>query len=551
MWILALVLVSSCVASQCRVSVVGGGVGGLYTAFRLINSSTYLPREVCIFEASNRVGGRAHSVRGATPIPDSIDIGAHGYKPLHHKIMDALVNQVLRLNTACRSRTQSKETCYDLGDSYFYLRGKRVNNLRTNRDGLPYELRNNEKSKEEPEPILEAVLRYPAVIQHINELYSLNPATRYPAMKSVLSAVREYKIDGKYPTEYTLETLLKHSPEYWALYLDGDGEAISSVLNANLYEVIREAVYYATPDDTPNAGGLVVVDTQGFEIGYQTVSEKLAELLVAMGANVTYGKRLVGIYDTAGSQRLQFKDGSAVTSEKVILNIALEDLNKLSRDSVIFTQPAERLYSLLNTVCAVKAYFYYPTAWWGSYGDSSVSTTDINRYFEFKDSNIRCNSTTCHGVTQVVFADGLDFCTTFWTGTDDELVIINNTDTDPVRSGLFNMLAESTNLVQSKALKSTSPIVDPTVLVIGRWKGGWHNVRPNSQFLGGDVQKLLLKPVANNHIYLVNEAYSIDQGWAEGSLIASEKVLNKYFNLTRPAWLGNEYWYDTIVLNDL
>jgi len=536
----------------CSVSIVGGGVGGLHTAFRLINSSKYQPQNVCVFEASSRVGGRAFSVRGATPIPDTIDIGAHGYKPLHHKVMDSIVNKVLGLHTSCRSRNQTKATCYDIGDSYYYLRGKYLTKLKTNAGATPYNVRKDEENNDDdgPDPILEAVLMYPAIVQNFASLFSLDPAIKYPAIKATLAAVRVYKINGKYPSEYTLETLLNHTSEYWALYLDADGEAISSVLNANVYEVIREAVYYATPDGAPTDGGFVISNEQDVEIGYDSVSKGLASLLVSLGATVQYNKKLISIYNTSGSLNLKFDDGLTTNSDQVILNIPLAQLNQLSQDSVVFTDTSRKLFNTINTVCAVKAYFYYPKVWWAQYGDSSVSTTAINRYFEFKDSNIRCSGTDCDGVTQVVYADGLDYCTTFWPGSDDVLTVINNTDTDPVRSGLFNMLSESTKLLQREALKSTATISDPTILVMGRWKAAWYNIRSSSSYLGGDVQTLLLNPVVGKNIYLVNEAYSVDQGWAEGSLIASEKVLNKYFGLNRPTWMGNDYWYNAIVLNN-
>jgi hypothetical protein len=438
-----------------------------------------------------------------------------------------------------------------LGDSYYYLRGTRLRNIKTDKDKLPYKLWNKEIKNADPSPIYDAVSMYPSILENFDDLFSLDPEVRYPAMKAALAGVRTYKIDGKYPTEYTLQTLLDHSSEYWSLYLDGDGEAISSVLNANMYEVIREAVYYAVPDDAATAGGFVITNDQNEEIGYQTISESLASLLTNMGATIRYNKKLSAIHNRPGGVSLKFADGSTFNSQHVVLNIALEDLNKLSRDSIVFTEQSEDLLSLLNTICAVKAYFYYPTAWWSEYGDSSVSTTEINRYFEFKDSNIRCIGEACDGVTQVVFADGLDYCTTFWTGEDEELIIINNTDTDPVRSNFFNMLLESTERVVKKALReNVSDIPDPTILVMGRWKAGWYHTRPNSKHLGGDVQTLLLRPVPTKNIYLVNEAYSTDQGWAEGSLIASEKVLRKYFNLNRPVWMGNTYWYDAIIAND-
>lgn len=547
----------------CKVSIIGAGVGGLHTAFRLVNSSAYLPSEICVFEATNRVGGRAHSVRGVTPIPDSIDIGAHGYKPIQHKIMDSIVNVVLNLTTSCRSRKQTKETCYDIGDSYFFLRNKYLKDIMTSSGSLPYNIRWDDKRNSnggEPNPVVEAVNMYPFILESYHDLVSLDPAVRYPAAKQVLEQVRNYKINGKYPTQYTLRTLLDHSEEYWALYLDGDGEAISSVLNVNVYDVLREAIYYALVEDenqpVPLSGGFVITNNQDVEIGYATVSERLADLLVNLGVNVQLNKKLVSIYNTSGSLNLRFGDGSVINTQNVILNIAPEQLNQLSRDSVIFTQESERLFGLINTVCAVKGYLYYPIAWWEQYGDSSISTTEINKYYEFKDSNIRCNGEICHGVTQVIYADGADYCTSFWSNpinppdtSGGSLVIINSTETDPIRSKLFADIVASTKHVSINALKMSVDPVDPTVLVLGAWKGGWHTIKPNN-YLGGDVQTMLLKPVPTQNIFLVNEAYSPDQGWAEGSLIASEKVLRKYFNLNRPIWMGNNYWYDTIIAND-
>jgi len=357
-----------------------------------------------------------------------------------------------------------------------------LNKLKTTAGATPYNVRKNEESNDNdgPDPILETALMYPAVVDHFDALFSLDPSVKYPAIKDTLAAVRTYKINNKYPTQYTLETLLNHTSEYWALYLDTDGEAISSVLNANVYEVIREAVYYATPDEAPTAGGFVISDNNGVEIGYDSISKGLASLLVELGVSVQYGKKLVSIYNSSGSLNLNFADGSTVNSNHVVLNIPLAQVKELSHDSVLFNTESTKLFGMINTVCAVKAYFYYPVAWWKQYGDSSVSTTAINKYFEFKDSNIRCVNNQCDGVTQVVYADGLDYCTSFWTGSNDVLTIINSTDTDPIRSQLFSMLARSTNEVRKQALKSSEAISEPTVLVMGRWKAGWHTIRSSS-----------------------------------------------------------------------
>ena len=58
----------------------GAGTGGLYTAMRLIETNKVNGSGVCIFEATDRVGGRIYSLRGMGPNKDlSVDAGG-GYQ---------------------------------------------------------------------------------------------------------------------------------------------------------------------------------------------------------------------------------------------------------------------------------------------------------------------------------------------------------------------------------------------------------------------------------------------------------------------------------------
>jgi hypothetical protein len=48
----------------CEIAVVGGGIGGLYAAYRLATSPSRDARRICVFEASEtRLGGRIFRVR--------------------------------------------------------------------------------------------------------------------------------------------------------------------------------------------------------------------------------------------------------------------------------------------------------------------------------------------------------------------------------------------------------------------------------------------------------------------------------------------------------
>ena len=47
---------------SCDVAVVGAGVGGAYSAWRLIEAGAVPGSGVCLFERSDRIGGRAYSL---------------------------------------------------------------------------------------------------------------------------------------------------------------------------------------------------------------------------------------------------------------------------------------------------------------------------------------------------------------------------------------------------------------------------------------------------------------------------------------------------------
>jgi lysine 2-monooxygenase len=46
------------------------------------------------------------------------------------------------------------------------------------------------------------------------------------------------------------------------------------------------------------------------------------------------------------------------------------------------------------------------------------------------------------------------------------------------------------------------------------------------------------KPLADANLYVCGEAWSTSQGWVEGALNTSERVLQDHLGLPRPPWLG-------------
>ena len=63
-------------------------------------------------------------------------------------------------------------------------------------------------------------------------------------------------------------------------------------------------------------------------------------------------------------------------------------------------------------------------------------------------------------------------------------------------------------------------IPSPTKLYIHYWENGSHYYKPSSD--SESIYNSIIEPVSN--IYICNEAYSMNQGWIEGSLEMSKKV---------------------------
>ena len=65
-------------AASCDVAIIGAGPGGVYAAWRLLKADP--STSVCIFEATERAGGRIYSARGLGPKGDlTAELGAYRF----------------------------------------------------------------------------------------------------------------------------------------------------------------------------------------------------------------------------------------------------------------------------------------------------------------------------------------------------------------------------------------------------------------------------------------------------------------------------------------
>lgn len=540
----------------CKWSIAGAGISGLYSAWRLINSSTVQANKVCIFEKENRVGGRIYSQRNEFPMRSSVDIGAHRFDPNNHRLVNFIVNDLLNLNTICYSRTNK---CNDNGKDYYYLRDYHVKNLKKS-SNLPYNFRPDEQwggtsNQTDPiDPFMELLSMYPFILDAMDNLTSTDDAIYYPTFKRVMTQLKYTKINGKYPTQMDVRTALNHSSEFWQYFLDVEGET-NYLIETNIYDTIKGEIF------NNREGYRIIANENGDEIGYSTMPEKLAEKLITLGARIFYQHQLVSVYASNGKPVLTVQKVSApeqtytIYSDKLMLNMPITSVQSISRDSVIFTNAttaALTAYNLFVPAAAGKVYAYYERAWWRqdlNITKGFMGTTNDLRYYELSDNVVECNGTDCRGFIQFMYTSEqfINFFKTPQRNRYSPKVVINSNDSFLLE--LHRLFVDSlSDLIIAAGLDPAS-IAPPTKIIEGLWEPGWHFI-PTSDLLGGEPSAAILKPVSSMGIYIVNEGYGHSSGWAESGLVMAEQAM-RLEGLTRPGFLLNDYWYDAYVASGL
>lgn len=69
---------------------------------------------------------------------------------------------------------------------------------------------------------------------------------------------------------------------------------------------------------------------------------------------------------------------------------------------------------------------------------------------------------------------------------------------------------------------------------------GWHHWKADVKWW--DMFDLALQPEQNVPLYIVGEAFSTQQGWANGAVLTAEYMLQEKMGLARPAWLTKDQY---------
>ncbi|MEW6283674.1 MAG: NAD(P)/FAD-dependent oxidoreductase, partial [Candidatus Eremiobacterota bacterium] len=478
------------------VVIVGGGVSGIYAAWRLRGCDGSSPAagqlqhpQVAVFEKSIHIGGRIKSFK-VDGTDRFAELGAMRYVPSRHYLVRTLVEDKLRLPT--------REFAVSGPNTLAYLRGVRLTNEQIEKDPgvLPYNVAPHEKGKS-PGRLIED-----AIHQVIPEAGKLGEADWQRVRES--GTVRNGLPLHKLGFQNVLYRGM--SPEAYRMVTDTVGYD-TVMQNAESVSSIQEFVSDFSTDTTYRT----LVN------GMMDLPNQLAAQFQQSGGQVYLQHEMQNLHYDAEQKRfvLQFDAGgesTTVTADRVILALPQRPLQALAEKSPLLNRP--ELRRLLDTVKSnpmTRIIARYRSPWWREQGITqgrSITDLPLRQVYYYAGEKGQDGFL-------MVYNDGAH--DEFWAGfqePENPEAVKRFTATPALVDELQEQLGE---------MHGRSDLPAPEEVVYRRWAsdsygGAYHNWKPGTR--PWEASERMIQPLESEEIplYVCGEAFSQSQGWIQGAL---------------------------------
>ena len=535
------------------VAVVGGGVSGVYSAWRLMTCDPFRSRPVremaaarangklriTLFEGSDRIGGRLLSVTPPGMPHVRCELGGMRYMS-SQQLVRSLVENELKLKTHPMPVAEPENIAY--------LRGRRLR-LRdlTDSDKVPYNVDWCERGKGPDDLIAFGIDQ---VIPGVTALRG----------KELWNLLKSFEFQGRHVYDHGFWNLLAQSISREAYqFAKQAGGYDTTALNWNAADTIVLNFDF-TPDVTFN----------GFQDGFEQVPLTLCDRFERAGGTVKLGWWLRS-FDTAplpdgrDGVKLVFHDANddverIVHARALILAMPRRSLELLDQTGAVLGPENEEVHALIRSVTPIplfKAFVCYHHPWWEVVGvrqGRSVTDLPIRQcyYWAVEGRQEGADKKNQNAVLLATYDDTLNV--DFWAG-------LRDTRREPPFAPLPNPYAEAepgspdwhdyrapATMVQEvqrqlAEMHGLRFVPEPYAAVYRDWGedpyGGGVNFW-NIHAKSWEVIPRIARPKPHLPIYVCGEAYSNGQGWVEGALETAELVLRDHFRLPPPAWVERD-----------
>ena len=561
-----------------RIAIVGGGIAGLYVAWRLLQQKTKI-FDLHLYEMDSNVGGRIRSV-DIPGIPFFAELGAMRFRPRH-----LLLNSLI-------SKLDLSKVSFDLPSPAFHFRGRSlsVEELTAGRcdrckGGSPFLLRENERGESPVSLVQRAIqsalngLSFPGLTQ--------GEARRVVRrLKDGVISQKTWKTIKKYGVYQGLHlysvgfwNLLQHFLSNEALVLVRDVLSLESILgNWNAAEAIPWFLEdFASDQYEMIPGGMSRIITE-LVSQLKSLSQNSAgsKFQIHSDSNVTKVAKNDGCWEVQFTRRA---DGSTGTAEIVdgydyaILALPKVAMQRLQVDNGEPWPPPWLEWVREHRM--FKLFLLYDHEWWigdrlPGYDNGRVFTDlPLRQIYYFSPTwmskhglgsrNSQSKKTKYDELALVMASYSDEHNVSFWEPmlTSQHTTAMSLDRDQPylhqssrVAPELWKRILNidpgilANSRMVDKVQRQLSEIhgrelPEPILGVFKDWGcypfgGGWHTW--NVGTCPWEVENERVEPIANSGLFLCGEAYSNEQGWMEGALKSAELVLKK-MDIDAPYWI--------------
>jgi monoamine oxidase len=524
------------------IAVVGGGIAGVYCAWRLRRERP--GTNVQLFERDKRIGGRLLSVE-PPHIPNTrVELGGMRFTEQHKGVHRLL--QQLRIDSAPFPVTEDQ--------NIVYVRGcvLRQQDLKDPAVQLPYTIAPDER-------IVLAEEGWPGLVARAAQraLHSILKKHVDLARVKWPEVIDQYQYDGYSLWDLPLRYFVQRYISDEALRLVDDVSGYNSLLTVwnaadglpwNLAEFGQIPRFRYVTD------------------GFDTLPQKLHIAFERLGGGVHTGRALTRLVWNAAKQVVELKfhrDTRPVLANKVILAMPRRSLERLDRTgNVMGDTKVQELIGSVTPIPLFKLAMCYPFAWWETIEPVQVMQNGrpvkerITRGQSVTDLPVRqCYYWAKDGrgekAVVLVYDDGRD--REYWRGllkkrgAADEFGKLHKLATERAErqwneNAAPRHLVEEAHrqLLEMHKVRHRLDIPKPYAAACRDWGEDPYGGGVNFWRVGVDsrqVAKKILQPKKDQDVpvFICGESYSHDQGWVEGALKTADDVLAlKPFDLPKP-----------------
>lgn len=551
------------------VAIVGAGISGVYTAYRLTTAGASTGSQVQIFDMNTRIAGRLESVRLPGMPTVQGELGGMRYLT-SQKIVTTLIEQVFA--------DQMEAVEFPMGDPadlYMYLRKERCKqNAWTEAQAkgekllTRYYLDDDDVGFSADQLFSKVIYDVLTADPWFNENFGeyVNKVDEYTY--TIELTLRQWDQIKPYLTYHfegsPYDKRLVNDIGFWNLlkdqvsqegytFLSTGGGYYSNTINWNA----AEAFPYMIGDFS--AGATYKTIAEGFD---STVYAMANEYMRSEGACIWSENKLLTfnkVHPHTATHRyelvflnlrsnLQWR----VYANSLVLAMPRRSLELLDQDNFFFDVNQNTV--LNNNIRSVimepafKILMGFDTPWWnelGIYAGHSITDLPMRQCYYFGTAKL-----TDHSMLLGSYGDMET--ESFWKALADDPVKFRARATRLAslrEVEALNDVAASDMMVREvvKELRELHGVGVPLPYVTwfkdwgdDPFGAGYHAWKAGYKVQ--DVMPYMRKPVQSENIHICGEAYSDQQGWVEGAFCEAEKMLESYFGLSRPSWLPADYY---------